>query len=409
MTRRPRIRPRGPALPARPACRARFAAVAALAALVLPPAAAAIDVFLRSPRPGAPVFGEVALEADVLSAEPVARLIFRVDGEVAAELTEPPWRATADVGQDNRSHTFEVTVVDAAGDSATARVETPPFTVGMELDLGLQQLYVTVTRGGERVLDVPREDFTILDQGEPQELVTFERGDAPLTAALVVDASVSMEGAPLDAALAGAGAFVREMMPLDEAALLLASDRILHRTPFTGDPAAVVDALERVEAQGGTALNDALYTALNLLDQHEGRRVVVLLSDGVDIESVLSVREVRWKAERSQAVIYWIRLHDPDAPPVVARTSAWRDPEGHRTERDGLAELVSRTGGRVVDLARIEDAPRAFREILAELREQYVLGYYPSVDLDDGHWHRIRVRVDGFGLAVRTREGYVDE
>lgn len=376
--------------------------------LALPPPAAALDVFLRSPRPGKPVFGPVTLEADVLSSEPVARLVFRVDGEVVAELTEPPWRKTVDVGQENRSHTFEVTVADAAGDTATTRVETPPIAVAMELDLGLQQLYVTVTRRGERVLDLPREAFTVLDQGEAQELVTFERGDVPLTAALLVDASLSMRGPRLEAALEGAALFVRDMLPLDEAALLLFSDRILHRTAFTGDPGAVAGALDRVEAQGGTALNDSLYAALNLLEQRQGRRVVILLSDGVDIESVLSVGDVRWKAERSQAVIYWIRLHDPDAPPVVARMSAWRDPDGHRSERTGLAELVARSGGRVVDLARIEEAPRAFREILAELRQQYVLGYYPSLDLDDGRWHRVEVKVEGLGLSVRTREGYVD-
>ena len=333
----------------------------------------------------------------------------RVDGEVAAELTEPPWTTTVDVGQDNRAHTFEVTVVDAAGESATTRVETPPIAVEMELDLGLQQLYVTVTRRGERVLDLPRKAFTVRDQGKPQELVTFEGGDVPLTAALLVDASLSMRGPRLEAALGGAGTFFREMLPLDEAALFLFSDRILHRTDFTGDPELVAQALDRVEAQGGTALNDALYAALTRLDRRQGRRVVILLSDGVDIESVLSIEDVRWKAERSQAMIFWIRLQDPDAPPVVARMSAWRGPEDHRSERTGLAELVTRSGGRVVDLARVEEAPRAFREILAELRDQYVLGYYPSLDLDDGSWHRVEVDVDGFGFAVRTREGYVDD
>ncbi|MFP3939711.1 MAG: VWA domain-containing protein [Thermoanaerobaculia bacterium] len=398
---RRRVRPlRGPAL---------GIVVTALAGLALPAPSEALDVFLRSPRAGQAVFGRVTLEADVLSSEPVARLVFRVDGEVVAELTEPPWTTTVDVGQENRSRTFEVTVVDAAEESATARVETPPIAVAMELDLGLQQLYVTVTRRGERVLDLPREAFTVLDQGEPQELVTFEGGDVPLTAALLVDASLSMRGPRLEAALEGAGTFVREMLPLDEAALVLFCDRILHRTEFTGDPDVVAQALDRVEAQGGTALNDALYAALNLLDRRQGRRVVILLSDGVDIESVLSVEDVRWKAERSQATIYWIRLQDPDAPPVVARTSAWRGSEGHGSERAGLAELVARSGGRVVELARIEEAPQAFGEILSELRDQYVLGYYPSLDLDDGSWHRVRVEVDGFGLAVRTREGYVDD
>lgn len=387
----------------------RATALAGICGLTAASSAAAIDIFLRSPRPSHPVFGEVTLEAEVISSQPVESLVFRVDDEVVARLTEPPWRTSVDVGQENRPHTFEATVTDTEGESATARATTPPIAVDLELDLELQQLYVTVTRGGERVRDLPREAFEVIDEGEPQDLVTFEGGDVPLTAALLVDASLSMAGPPLEAALGGAEAFVAGMRPLDEAALLLFSDRLLHRTPFTGDPRDVGRALDTVEARGGTAINDFLYAGLNLLDLRQGRRVVILLSDGIDIESVLAMEDVLWKAERSQALIYWIRLRDPDAASVVARYSAWRDAEGHRRERTRLSRLVTGSGGRVVDLTSIEDAPAAFREILAELREQYVLGYYPSLNLNDGRWHRVKVRVDGFGLSVRVREGYVDD
>lgn len=384
------------------------ATAVALGAALAPAPAGALDVFLRSPGAYEPVFGEVVLEADVLSAEPVASVVFRVDDEEVARLVEPPWRTTVDVGQDNAEHAFEVTVTDAAGESATARVVTPAIAVDSELDLGLQQLYVTVSRGSSRELDLTVEDFTVLDEGEPQEIVTFEGGDVPLTAALLVDASLSMAGPRLAAAIEGAEAFVAGMLPLDEATLMLFSDRLLHQTPFTGDPAVIAGALGAVEAQGGTALNDHLYAALERLERHQGRRVLILLSDGVDIESVLTMEDVLWKAGRSQSVVYWIRLQDADAPAVVARMSAWRGPEEHRRERQGLARLIRRTGGRVVNLSRIEDAPAAFEEVLAELREQYVLGYYPSVDLDDGSWHRVRVEVEGLGHDVRTREGYVD-
>ncbi len=239
--------------------------------------------------------------------------------------------------------------------------------------------------------------------------MTFEGGEVPLTAALLVDASLSMAGPRLVAAVKGAQAFVAGMLPLDEAMLMLFSDRLLHRTPCTGDPAVIAQALGAVEAHGGTALNDHLYAALERLERHQGRRVLILLSDGVDIESVLSIEDVLWKAERSQSAVYWIRLQEAGAPAVVARMSAWRGPEDHRRELAGLSRLVRRSGGRVVDLSRIEDAPTAFGEILAELREQYVLGYYPSVDLDDGSWHQVRVNVRGLGYRVRTREGYVDD
>lgn len=381
----------------------------ALAALVAAPPAWAIDVFITSPRPQTGVFGTVTIVAEVLSTEPVVEVVFRVDGEVVGRLPAPPWRLNVDVGHENVPHTFEVTARDASGATATGRVVTRTIAVDESVDLELQQLYVTVTRGGQRVLDLPRAAFTVLDEGDRQELVTFEGGDVPLVAALLVDSSLSMRGSRIQAALEGARAFVAGMRELDEASLMLFSDRLLHVTPFTSNAATIARGLDAVTAEGGTAVNDHLYAALKRLDLQQGRRVVVLLSDGTDIESVLSIEDVLWKARRSQSLVYWIRLRGGESGDVVSRTSAWRDMAGHERERNGLAQVVQESGGRIVDLDRIEDAPAAFREILAELREQYVLGYYPSVNLDDNRWHRVEVRVNaGFGLAVRAREGYVD-
>ena len=388
--------------------RPRLRIALALAALAPALPAAAIDVFITSPKPAEGVFGEVQVVAEVLSAEPVRDLVLRLDGLEVGRRTQPPWRWTVDVGQGNVPHTFEVTARAVSGESASAVVVTRTITVDMQLDLELQQLYVTVTRGGRRVLDLPRGSFEVLDEGQRQQIVTFERGDVPLTAALLVDTSLSMHGERLRTALEGAQTFVRNMRELDEASLMLFSDRLLHMTPFTGDSEVVARGLAGVEADGGTALNDFLYAALKRLDAQQGRRVVILLSDGTDIESVLSIEDVLWKARRSQALVYWIRLRDSEVGQVVGRTSAWRDTVGHERELRGLGRLVGESGGRVIELTRIAEAPAAFREILSELREQYVIGYYPSENRNDGQWHRVRVRASGFGLDVRAREGYVD-
>jgi len=388
-----------------PAARTALTLAAVLAA-ALP--AAAIDVFITSPKPAEGVFGEVAVIAEVLSAEPVRDVVLRLDGLEVGRRTQPPWRWTVDVGQGNVPHTFEVTARAASGESASAMVVTRTIAVDMELDLELQQLYVTVTRGGRRVLDLPRTAFTVLDEGERQQIITFERGDVPLTAALLVDTSLSMRGDRLRTALEGAQSFVRGMRELDEATLMLFSDRLLHMTPFTSDAEVVAGGLAGVEAVGGTALNDFLYAALKRLDAQQGRRVVILLSDGTDIESVLSIEDVLWKARRSQALVYWIQLRADGGAQVVGRTSAWRDTAGHEREIRGLGRLVNESGGRVIELSRIADVPAAFREILSELREQYVIGYYPSANRNDGKWHRVRVGVSRSGLNVRAREGYVD-
>lgn len=386
--------------------------LAVLAGLVVAPwlatGAVALDVVVLEPAPGVPVLGPVDVEVEVLSEVPVEAVEIRLDGRTLATLTEPPYRLRVDVGAREGGHRFEVIARDASGATVRRVVETPTIQVDEELELQLQQLYVTVTRGEDRALDLTREAFTVRDDGDIQSLVTFERGDVPMTALLLIDASESMRGRPLDTALAGARTFLRGLAPLDQAALWLFSDRLLHASPVTGFAAVLEAGLSRVRAQGGTALNDHLYLALQELARHQGRRVVVVLSDGVDVASVLSMEGVRQAARRSEAMVYWIR---PDGHRSDARAyrSAWRDQEGYRRELAALEALIAASGGRVVPLEARDRIPAAFSAVLEEIRDQYVLGYYPTRNFDDGSWHRVQVRVDRTGLDVRVREGYLDE
>jgi Ca-activated chloride channel family protein len=287
-------------------------------------------------------------------------------------------------------------------------VTTPSFRVDEEMDVELQELYVTVTSGGTRILDLAEADFSVTDDGAPQRIATFARGDVRLTAAILVDASASMKGHRLQLALAGATAFVEGMAEVDEAALLVFSDRLLHMTPFSADPAALTEGLASVPAAGGTALNDHLYLALRRLEEHPGRRVVILLTDGVDGHSALTMRQVQWNASRSRALVYWLRSADL-SDPRQQRHSAWKDPLRFREDYQLLAETVTGSGGRIVTLPDPSATTQAMREILAELREQYIIGYHPDNNRDDGRYHRVRVGVRGAGLQVRARGGYVDD
>ena len=376
--------------------------------LLLPQSSGAIDLFVRSPRPGQIAIGNVVVETEVLSAAAVAAVEIRVDGETRARLEEPPFRVVLDVGEENRSHTFEITATDVRGESVTRTVVTSAIAVQMELELDLQQLFVTVTREERRVLDLEQDAFEIFDGGERQTPVTFERGDVPLTAVLLIDSSLSMEGAALHAALAGARAFVEGMRELDEAKVIVFSDRLLASTPLTGDPGEVSAVMESVRASGGTAIHDHLYLAFKELERRPGRRVVILLSDGIDVESVLDMSDVEWKAGRMQSLLYWIRPSSAlDAHSGFY--SVWRDVRTSRQELKTLASLVDSTGGRICRIARTEQAAEAFRDILRELREQYVIGYYPSNDRNDGAWHDVRVLVRAPGVRVRAGAGYFDD
>ncbi len=373
-----------------------------------PETADILDIAITSPPPGQPLFGEVEIEADVYPPENAARVEFLVDGQQVGEVDSAPFRIRTDVGQDNREHRFEVRAYSPSGQMVDALLVSPSIRVDGEVVAELQQLYVTVTAGGtRRVLELAADDFAIIDNGDRQEMVTFARGDVRLTAAILIDSSASMRGERLRYALRGATAFVGSIREIDDTSILMFSDRLLHSTPFSHDASVLTGDLGGLEAAGGTALNDHLYLALKRLEHQQGRRVVVLLSDGIDSHSALRMNDVTWLARRSRALIYWLRTA-PRSEAEKSRSSAWKSPAGYRAEYEQLTRTVLETGGRIVTLNRMEDAETAFREILAELREQYVLGYYPTVSRGDGRWHRVTVRVRRGGLQVRTRGGYVD-
>lgn len=368
-----------------------------------------LDVWITSPEPSTPVFGEVVIEVDILGRDDpeIAEVQFFVDGQSVGVLKRPPWRWSHDVGGANRVHRFEVVAVAKDGERASALLESTRIRVDDEVDLALRQLYVTVSRGDVRIKGLDREQFEVRDNGKRQEIVTFEGGDVPLTAAVLVDASDSMRGERLRSALTGADQMFQRLGPLDRAKLLLFSDRIVHSTPFTSFSEVLRAGLRGVEAGGGTALDDHLYLALHELEAQQGRRVVVLLSDGIDISSFLRMEEVLELALRSRSLVYWMRLGPSRERHRIF--SAWRGEDEHREELELLDQMVRQTGGRIVPLKSVGGIGEAFDLVMDELRDQYVLGYYPSSRMGRGARHTLKVGVDARGLDVRARESYVED
>ena len=298
-------------------------------------------------------------------------------------------------------------MLGVAGELVRLEHRTPGLRVDDAVELGLRQLYVALEGVSIDAPPLRADEFTVLDAGGSQQIVTFEGGDAALAVAVLLDASDSMSGGALRAALESARALLDGMRELDEATLLLFADGLLFQGPHTPGGGDLEQILADVVAAGGTALNDTLYLALRQLESRQGRRVIVLLSDGLDIHSALDIDQVLWAMRRSGSVVYWIELRTPRSDDRVR--SPWRTDDQHDAERSGLRRLVAESGGRVVPIESIAAAAGAFASILEELRDQYVLGYYPSRDLDDGAWHPVEVRVARRGVEARTRRGYVDD
>jgi Ca-activated chloride channel family protein len=398
----PRL-PRAAAVP--PALLALGGSLLMLLASALP-AAAAVRVKIVAPAPQQPVFGQVIFEVQVAGNEAIDRVEFLVDGKPVGVVRRAPYRVVAEVGDDNREREFRAVVYAAVGASAADRVVTQPVRIDEQMNVRLQQLFVTVMQRGARTLGLDQENFRILDNGQEQKIVTFDKGELPITAVLLLDSSESMRGELLAAAEGGARAFIAGMRPLDQAMLALFSDQLLRVTDFTPDHEELEQSLAGVEARGGTAVNDFLYMSLKLLEGRQGRRVVVLLSDGSDVNSVLSMSDVLRKARTSQSLIYWIQLEGGGKH--KSYTSSWRGHVENDKDYKDLERAVEESGGRIQRVDRTAEIEPVFRGIMQELREQFAIGYYPSNLKSDGAWHAVKVSVTQPGCKIRTANGYVD-
>ena len=161
--------------------------------------AAAMEVVISRPELGVPIFGKVDVRVEVYppSAQ-VDRVELFLDGEFMETATgSSPFVISIDAGEENRAHELLAVAYATSGDSATASLETPPIRVDGELKIELQQLYVTPVFEGGVARALTRADFQIYDRDVRQEIVTFERGDVPFTAVLLVDSSRSMIGGPM--------------------------------------------------------------------------------------------------------------------------------------------------------------------------------------------------------------------
>ena len=368
-------------------------------------AQAAVSIQIVSPTADQPIFGRTEVQVAVSSTETVTKVEIFVNGKLVDTATQPPWTLSFEAGDQNIKREIKAVVHGSSGATAAQTIVTNPVQIDDQLDLRLQQLFVTVTRGGSRSLDLEEGDFKIYDNGKAQQIITFGRGELPLTAVLLLDTSESMQGERIKAARRGATTFLSGLKDVDEASVVLFSDRLLRATPFVADKKPLFRALEETEATGGTAVNDFLYMSLKLLEPRVGRRVVILLSDGADVHSVVPMSEVLWKARTGQAMIYWIQLDENKHKSYV---SSWRSVEENDQEYQTLVKTVQESGGRIEKINDVNELEGAFKAILHELREQYVLGYYPSDINKDGRWHEVKVDVKRSGVKARTRDGYLD-
>jgi Ca-activated chloride channel family protein len=260
-------------------------------------------------------------------------------------------------------------------------------------------LNVRVTdRDGRHVAGLTARDFTVFDDGRAQPASVFVDEDAPVTVGLIVDSSTSM-WAITDRLIAGATAFAAASHPENELFAIAFNDlrwpALPPAAPFTSDPDVFGEGLARVlQPRGRTALFDAINAGLAYAARGtRSRKALVVLSDGGDNASRTTLKDVLWKTQGSNVVVYGVVIADPlepDAKPEVLR------------------ELACASGGEALAPRTVDDVGRALGHIAEDIRRSYTIGYMPTRGAP-GARHALRVVVSSAGhrgLRVRTRAEY---
>jgi len=360
-------------------------------------------VGIVQPKKGVPVSGRIQARAEVVVPDDhkVERVEFRVDDEVVATLTQPPWTTEVSVPPGDTAYLSVVAVLDDGRQGEAVQFFNPPKYLE-EVDVRLVELYTTVTdRSGRLIRDLGREEFEILEDKRPQEIAKFELVEnLPLTIGITIDTSGSMASSLGEAQEAGRAFLENIVTHRDRCFVVGFSGKPTLLMPPTDDVGACVEGLEGLISVGWTALHDAVVTSLYYMRELEGQRALVLLSDGDDTASGISFDDALEFARRSGVVIFPVALNVSALDVAIRRK---------------LSRLAEDTGGRVFNINTAEELTAVYGEIEQELRSRYLLAYASQQNGQNGQngqsgqegvFREVEVKVKKRGLQARTIRGY---
>ena len=262
---------------------------------------------------------------------------------------------------------------------------------------------VSVTDSMNRfVLGLHKEDFKLLDNGVEEPVAHFSGEDVPLSIGLAFDISGSMDF-KMRTSRDAAATMLKTMSPGDESFLVEFNDKVDLTVPFTGKTGQIRDALQNVKAGGLTALLDAVNFTLDEMKKAKNpRKAIVIVSDGGDNSSKYTAAQIESLVREADVEIYCMGVFDP----LSSLALSPEEVSGPRL----LSEIATQTGGRAFAASVSSDLPSVAARIAIELRNQYVLAYYPKEQVRDGKYHTVEVKVSqppGVPpLKMHWRQGY---
>lgn len=266
---------------------------------------------------------------------------------------------------------------------------------GFRSSVDLVPVFATVlARDGSFVRGLTKDDFTVLDDGKPQEIVSFSAEAQAISVSLILDTSSSMASA-LPRLFAAAGVFLDQLRPDDRAML----GTLVYQSPsFTADKARLRTALDLAPPDPGSPVFGALDRALTSLKSETNRPVIVIYTDGKNAEIAVrnqgrapigrpaTAEMVATRVEREGVMVYAIGFEG------VKLTNV-------------MKSIAQRSGGRATELRPVDDLGKALAGVADELHQQYLLGFTPAAF--DGRVHALEVRVKSPDQIVRARQTYV--
>ncbi len=367
--------------------------------LQLNPGGQRFRVRLSQPRAGATYKRSVPAVVDVQAPDgkTVDRVELYLDEQRVATLYQPPFAQPLLLPHDQAMVFVRALAYLSDGNSTedVVFINAPDYLE--EIDVQMVEVYATVhDRQGRPVLGLERQAFTVLEDGQPQQLRRFEWvSGLPVHAALLLDVSASMADSLETVTSAALGFVEQTVQQKDRLALMTFNERPDVVQGFTNDVSAVQSSLAALRSDGGTAIYDSLVFALHYFHGVRGQKALLLLSDGQDESSGFAFDDTLEYARRAGVTIYAIGLGEAAEK---------------RAHRKVLQRIAGETGGRAFFVDATSELETIYAQIQEELRSQYLLVYQSTHMLDpqrgtSGTFRRVEVKVEG-GHEVRAMSGY---
>ncbi len=257
-------------------------------------------------------------------------------------------------------------------------------------------LFATVLDAQNRLVpDLTQDDFQILDNDKPQQLTVFQSENQPITVVVMLDTSGSMTGS-IQLLKQAAEQFIVRLLPEDKGAVGAFNDKIELSAQFTNDRDQLITEVRDLDFGNGTRLFDGIAEGLNQLQGVDGRKVILVFTDGDDTASRVGRGTILDRARAEEVMIYAIGLQSEMF-------------DGQRTVRtrpdSALRRLADETGGGYFELKQTSDLGPTFSRVAQELHSQYVLGF--EAQQLDGKVHKLTVKLKQVGMTARARRSYV--